>query len=135
MRTSPASSRIELGAAISEAYRKTWLFDWAPERRAAVAMCRQARPAPDSECLSCDQDGACCAADEPDEAPGWKSMWQRLMARMPARTQAEVLFNAHRPRAKTDPDAENLERARRPRRRTDAATTARAYRRKPDRIA
>lgn len=114
---------------------KKLIFDWTPERRAAVAMCKEARPVPTSEWLFCNRDGACYVDAETDDPPGWKSMWQRFMARVLAETEVKVPFTAHDLRAKAGSDADSLERARQLLGHADAAITARVYRRRPERIA
>ena len=114
---------------------KKMIFAWTPERRAAVALCLAARPVQSSKWLFCNRDGDGYVDGETDESPGWKSMWQRFMARVLAETKVEVPFTAHDLRAKAGSDAESLERARQLLGHADAAITARVYRRKPERIA
>jgi integrase len=65
---------------------------------------------------------------------GWDSMWQQFMDRVLAETKVQERFTEHDLRAKVGSDAASLEKARALLQHADARTTARVYRRKPERV-
>lgn len=65
---------------------------------------------------------------------GWDSIWQRFMDRILAETKVQERFTEHDLRAKVGSDAASLEKARALLQHADARTTARVYRRKPERV-
>lgn len=114
---------------------KRMIFDWTPERRAAVALCKAARAVANSQWLFCNRWGECYVNESIGEARGWKAMWQRFMERVLAETNVREAFTEHDLRAKAGSDAGSLERAMQLLGHADAAITSRVYRRKPERIA
>ena len=84
--------------------------------------------------LFCTRRGECYVNEETGEAPGWKSMWQRFMARVLKETKVTAPFTEHDLRAKVGSGAESLERARALLAHADARTTQHVYRRKPERV-
>jgi integrase len=112
---------------------KRTVFEWTPERRAAVDAAIAARP-----CLSpflfCNRRGEGYVNEETGLANGWDSMWQRFMDRVLKETKVTERFTEHDLRAKVGSDAESLERARALLQHADARTTLRVYRRKPERV-
>lgn len=65
---------------------------------------------------------------------GWDSMWLRFMDRVLAETKVQERFTEHDLRAKEGSDAASLEKSRALLQHADARTTARVYRRKPERV-
>lgn len=102
--------------------------------RCAVDMALAARTAEQSEFLFCNRYGEGYYDEENGEARGWKSMWQRFMARVLKETKVQQSFTEHDLRAKVASDAETLEHARALLAHADARTTHRVYRRRPERV-
>jgi hypothetical protein len=61
-------------------------------------------------------------------------MWQRFLDRALAETKINERFTEHDLRAKVGSDAASLEKARALLQHADACTTARIYRRRPERV-
>lgn len=80
--------------------------------RKAVNMALAARTAERSQFLFCNRRGECYVNEEIGEARGWRSMWQRFMARVLKETKVMESFTEHDLRAKVASDAETLEHAR-----------------------
>lgn len=112
---------------------KRTIYEWTPELKAAVQMALEARPAKSSY-LFCNRDGEGYVNETTGKAPGWKSMWQRFMARVLAETKVKEHFTEHDLRAKVASDAATLEHARSLLAHADARTTNRVYRRKAERV-
>lgn len=112
---------------------KRTIYEWSPELRAAVDMALAARPR-DSAFLFCNRDGAGYINETVGRASGWKSMWQRFMARVIEETKVENHFTEHDLRAKVASDAGSLEHARSLLAHADSRTTDRIYRRKAERV-
>ena len=113
---------------------KPVIYTWTPELRAAVAEAKAARPVDLAPWLFCTRRGECYINEETGEAPGWKSMWQRFMARVMKETELKEPFTEHDLRAKVASDAESLERARALLAHADSRITQRVYRRKPEKV-
>lgn len=105
---------------------------WTPELRAAVEMCKAARPVL-SPWLFCTRSGDGYVKAN-DRAPGWKSMWQRFMDRVLAENKVTEAFSDHDIRAKAASDEDSATRAQQLLGHADLAITQRVYRRKPERI-
>ena len=114
---------------------KRVVFDWSPELRQAVEDAKVARPVDISPLLFCTRYGKSFVNEATGAAEGWKSMWQRFMARVLAETKLENSFTEHDLRAKCASDATTLAHARALLAHADEKTTARIYRRKPERVA
>lgn len=112
---------------------KRTIYDWSPELRSAVAMAVEARPK-ESEFLFCTREGAGYINEEVGRASGWKSMFQRFMARLLEETKITEPFTEHDLRAKVASDAGSLEHARSLLAHADSRTTDRIYRRKAERV-
>lgn len=112
--------------------RKT-IYEWTPERRAAVDQAKRSRPAL-SPFLFCNRRGQGYVNEANGEARGWRSMWQRFMTRVLAETKVKERFTEHDMRAKVGSDAASLKRARALLQHADARTTLAIYRRKPERV-
>lgn len=113
---------------------KRTIYEWSPELRAAVEMAKASRPVHISPFLFCTREGVGYINEETGKAPGWKSMWQRFMARVVAETKVIEPFTEHDIRAKVASDATTLEHARQLLAHADARTTQHIYRRKPERV-
>ena len=112
---------------------KRTIYEWSPELRAAVAMALKARPKA-STFLFCNRDGNGYINEAVGRASGWKSMWQRFMARVIKETKVKEHFTEHDLRAKVASDAGSLEHARSLLAHADSRTTDRIYRRKAERV-
>lgn len=112
---------------------KRTVYAWTPELRAAVDAAKAARPRL-SPFLFCNRDGRGYIDETTGEAHGWDSMWQRFMDRVLRETEVKERFTEHDLRAKCASDADSLERARALLQHADSRTTARHYRRKPERV-
>lgn len=110
-----------------------YTYELVPERRDAVELAKRSRPAL-SPFLFCTRAGQSYIDETTGEAPGWKSMWQRFMARVIAETKITEPFGEHDLRAKVGSDADSLEKARALLQHASTQTTQRVYRRKPERI-
>ena len=110
---------------------KRTVYAWTPELRAAVDMAKSARPKL-SPFLFCNNRGEGYVNEATGDPPGWKSIWQRFMARVLAETKVTEQFNEHDLRAKSASDAESLDHARALLSHADSRTTQRVYRRAPE---
>ena len=113
---------------------KKTIYTWSDELRDAVAAAKEARTNKSSEFLFCNKDGECYINEETGKAPGWKSMWQRFMARVLKETKVTEHFTEHDLRAKVASDAATLEHARSLLAHADSRTTDKIYRRKAERV-
>jgi integrase len=114
---------------------KPIIYTWTPELSGAVDTALSVRPGVDiSPWVFCNKRGECYVNEDTGEAPGWKSMWQRFMARVMAETKVTVPFTEHDLRAKVGSDAESRERARALLGHADERITERVYRRRPERV-
>lgn len=113
---------------------KAVIYEWSPELRDAVEMAKVARPVHIAPWLFCTRRGERYLNEETGKAPGWKSMWQRYMARVIKETKVTEHFTEHDLRAKCASDATTLEHARSLLSHADASTTERIYRRKAERV-
>jgi integrase len=111
---------------------KKTIYVWTPELRAAVDMAKQSRTAKKSQYLFCNRHGQSYVNETTGKAPGWKSMWQRFLARVLKETEVKEPFTEHDLRAKVGSDAESLEHARALLAHADTKTTQRVYRRKAE---
>jgi integrase len=112
---------------------KRTIYEWSPELRAAVDMAYESRPRA-SEFLFCNRYGEGYIDETVGRASGWKSMWQRFMARVIKETKVKNQFTEHDLRAKVASDAGSLEHARSLLAHADSRTTDRIYRRKAERV-
>lgn len=110
---------------------KRTIYAWSPELKTAVALAKSARPVI-SPFLFCNKKGECYVNLETGKALGWKSMWQRFMARVVDETKVSEHFTEHDLRAKVASDADSLEHARALLSHADSRTTNRVYRRKAE---
>lgn len=112
---------------------KRSIYEWTPDRRAAVEECKRARPAL-SPFLFCNRRGEGYLNEATGLAHGFDSMWSRFMDRLLAETKITARFTEHDIRRKVGSDQETLERARALLQHADARTTLRFYRAKPERV-
>jgi len=112
---------------------KRTVYEWSTELTTAVNLAREAKPAT-SNFLFCNREGKGYVNEETGKAPGWKSMWQRFMARVIEETKVTEHFTEHDLRAKVASDATTLEHARSLLAHADSRTTDKIYRRKAERI-
>jgi len=110
------------------------IYEWTPERRAAVEEATAARPVDISPFLFCNVAGKCYINESRGTASGFNSMWQNFMTRLLAETKVTERFTEHDLRAKCASDAASLETARKLLAHVDSRMTARVYRRKPERV-
>lgn len=113
---------------------KRTLYEWTPELRAAVDEATRARPLDIAPFLFCNRKGQSYMNEETGTADGWDSLWQRFMERVLTETKVTERFTEHDLRAKCASDADSLEQARALLTHADSRTTARIYRRKPERV-
>lgn len=114
---------------------KRTIYDYAlaPERLDAVRRALSVRPVL-SPFLFCTRRGKGYFNEATGLCSGWDSMWQRFMDRVLAETKVQERFTEHDLRAKVGSDAASLEKARALLQHADSRTTARIYRRKPERV-
>lgn len=112
---------------------KRIMIEWSPALREAVARCRMARPKELAPWLFCNRYGEPMIGED-GRANGFDSLWQRFMARCLAETKLEVRFSERDLRAKCATDAESLEHAMQLLAHADRRTTAKWYRRGPERV-
>jgi|SRR5262245_16662549 len=114
---------------------KRTIYDYAlvPERLDAVRRALAVRPAL-SPFLFCNRRGEGYFNEATGLCNGWDSIWQRFMDRVLAESKVTERFTEHDLRAKVGSDAVSLEKARALLQHADARTTARIYRRKPERV-
>jgi integrase len=108
------------------------IYLWSDELRLAVDLALQARPKKDSKFLFCTRTGEGYIDETVGRSSGWKSMWQRFMARVLNETKVTEPFTEHDVRAKVGSDAESLEHARALLSHADPRTTERSYRRRAE---
>lgn len=113
---------------------KRIVYEWTPERRAAVEAAKAARPVDISPFLFCNSRGECYLNEKTGTASGFNSMWQNFMTRVLKETKVTERFTEHDLRAKCASDAESLEKARALLAHVDTKMTLRVYRRKPERV-
>lgn len=112
---------------------KRTIYTWSPELKEATEMALAARPK-QSRFLFCTRAGVGYINEDVGRASGWKSMWQRFMARVIEETKVKEPFTEHDLRAKVASDAQTLEHARALLAHADSRTTDRIYRRKAERV-
>lgn len=114
---------------------KRTIYDYAlvPERLDGVKRALAVRPVL-SPFVFCNRRGKGYFNEATGTCNGWDSMWSRFMDRVLAETKVQERFTEHDRRAKVGSDAASLERARALLQHADARTTARIYRRKPERV-
>lgn len=100
--------------------------------RDTVESAKHVRPVDISPYLLCTRKGQCYAASKSGETSGWKSIWQRFMARVLEETEVTERFTEHDLRAKAASDADTLEHAKQLLAHADSKITARVYRRKAE---
>lgn len=113
---------------------KRTIYEWTPELREAVAIAIVSRPVDISPYLFCNKRGKGYFNEAKGTANGWDSMWGRFMARVLKETKVTERFTEHDLRAKCASDAGTLEHARALLAHADGRTTARVYRRKPEKV-
>ncbi len=113
---------------------KRTIYSWSAELKEAVELAKAARPK-QSSFLFCTRTGEGYINETVGRASGWKSMFQRFMARVLEETKVEHHFTEHDLRAKVASDADSLEHARSLLAHADSRTTDRIYRRKAERVA
>ena len=111
---------------------KKTIYEWSPELKAAVAMAKSCRSSHRTTFLFCNRYGEGYIDEETGKAPGWKSMWQRFMARVIKETKVTENFTEHDLRAKVGSDAKTIDHARALLSHADIRTTDRIYRRKAE---
>lgn len=112
---------------------KRTIYEWSVELKEAIDMAMAARPKP-SRFLFCTRDSKGYINEAVGRSSGWKSMWQRFMARVLEETKVTESFTEHDLRAKVASDATSLEHARSLLAHADSRTTDRIYRRKAERV-
>ena len=112
---------------------KRTIYLWSPELKEAVEMAQAVRPK-QSTLLFCTRRGEPYINELIGRASGWKSIWQRYMARIIAETKVTQTFTEHDLRAKVGSDADSLEHARALLSHTDSRTTDKIYRRKAEKV-
>lgn len=113
---------------------KRTVYEWTPALREAIQAALEARPNNKSDHLFCNREGESYVDEEVGRASGWKSMWQRFMARALVETKLTEPFTEHDVRAKVASDAPSLEHARSLLAHADIRTTHRIYRRNAERV-
>jgi integrase len=113
---------------------KRTLYEWTDELRQAVDIAIAARPVDISPWLFCNGDGEGYFNEANGKAEGWKSIWQRFIARVVKETKVTEHFTEHDMRAKVASDADTVDRARALLSHVDDRITRRVYRRKPERV-
>lgn len=111
---------------------KRTIYEWSDELRDAVQRVKRARPVHISRFLFCNGKGDSYINPQTEEAPGWKSVWQRFVERVLTETKVRERFTEHDFRAKVASDATSLEHARQLLAHADARTTDRIYRRRAE---
>lgn len=112
--------------------KKRTIYAMTPELSEAIQLALESRTSKKSDFLFCNRDGEGYINEATGKAPGWKSMWQRFMARAVEETEITEPFTEHDLRAKVASDAETLEHARALLSHVDSRTTDRVYRRKAE---
>ncbi len=115
-----------------ESSGKRTIYAWSTELRTTIQAIRDARPNHPTSYLFCTRQGKPYINERTGKAPGWKSMWQRFLARVIEETDVVEHFTEHDLRAKVSSDADSLEHARALLAHADSKTTERVYRRKPE---
>jgi len=113
---------------------KRVIYAWTPELKAAVNSAKAARPVHIAPFLFCNRRGECYLDEGKGRPSGWKSMWQRFMARVLKETKVTEHFTDHDLRAKCASDANTLAHACALLAHADARTTEAIYRRRPERV-
>ncbi len=113
---------------------KRTIYEWSDELRAAIQSALEARPNQQSSYLFCNREGDGYINEELGRASGFKSMWQRYIARVLEETKVKESFTEHDLRAKVASDAKTLEHARSLLAHADSRTTDRIYRRKAEKV-
>lgn len=113
---------------------KATIYEWTPERRAAVEEAKAVRPVHISPFLFCNAQGKGYVNEARGTTKAFDSQWSNYMTRVLKETAVTERFTEHDLRAKAGSDAKNLEAARALLAHADQATTQRIYRRKPERV-
>jgi len=111
---------------------KKTIYEWTPALRAAADLALATRPTQGSTFVFCNRYGEGYINEVTGEASGWKSMWQRFMARVIKETKVTEHFTEHDLRAKVGSDAASLAHAQALLAHADSRTTKRIYRRKAE---
>ncbi len=74
---------------------KAVIYTWTPELRAVVESAKAARPVHIAPFLFCDRRGQGSLDETTGSCSGWKSMWQRFMARVLEETKVTERFTEH----------------------------------------
>jgi integrase len=112
---------------------KRAVFEWTPERRAAVEEAKRVRPAL-SPFLFCNKMGEGYIDEATGLCHGFDSIWSRFMDRVLSETKITERFTENDWRAKAGSDQESLERCRALLMHADLSTSNRFYWRKPERV-
>ncbi|MFD1121874.1 tyrosine-type recombinase/integrase [Methylophilus flavus] len=105
------------------------IYAWTPALKSAWEQAVSARPCL-SSFLFCNAKGKGYVNEEKGTQAGFKSMWQRYMARLLKETDLKEPFTEHDLRAKVGSDAKSLEHAMMLLSHADPRTTQKTYRRK-----
>lgn len=105
------------------------VYEWTPALKSAWDQAMAARPAL-SPFLFCNSKGQGYVNEEKGTQAGFKSIWQRYMARLLKETDLKEPFTEHDLRAKVGSDAKSLEHAMQLLSHADPRTTQKTYRRK-----
>lgn len=114
---------------------KTFIIEWTPALRKAIALALSLRPVDLSPFLFCTRRGlSYYHPEKASPASGWQSIWKRYMKRVIEETALEDHFTEHDLRAKTASDLDNVEHAQRLLAHASPKITERVYRRKPEKV-
>lgn len=114
--------------------KKSIIVEWSDALRASIQDALAARPVDISPWIFCKRDGTPYADEHNVVCSGWDSVWQRFVARVLKETKITERFTEHDFRAKAGTEAESIERAQALLAHSSKATTARVYRRRPERV-
>jgi integrase len=110
------------------------LITWTDELRTAIEFALSVRPADDTDLVFCTRRGECYATPNGKNS-GFKSLWQRSMAKALKSTKLKHKFTEKDIRAKTASDMDSTEDAQKLLGHTSPETTRRHYRLKPEKVA
>ena len=110
------------------------LITWTDELHEAVAFAESVRPVEDTDLIFCTRNGSSYATPNRKNS-GFKSLWQRSMAKALKETKLEKKFTEKDIRAKTASDMDSTEDAQKLLGHTNPETTRRHYRLKPEKVA
>ena len=109
------------------------LITWTNELRDAIAFAQSVRPIADTDLIFCTRKGDSYATPNGKNS-GFKSLWQRSMAKALERTKLEEKFSEKDIRTKTASDMDSTEDAQKLLGHTSPQTTRRHYRLKPEKV-